>query len=97
MSSRYTPEPSQIDYHADAQTQRVERARKRLDPSDILTRIDDTIASEGDPTKHPLYEMVLFFLDRQVAVNGGQFWDQWKQRVLAAIDTCLDDLLELED
>jgi hypothetical protein len=42
--------------------------------------------------------LVLFCLDRQVAVHGGEFWDTWKRLVLAAIDTALDDVLEaMED
>lgn len=97
MSTRYTPEPSQIDYHADVQVQRVERARKQIDPGDVLAIIDSRIAQEPDPRAHPLYGMVMFYLDRQHAVHGGEFWDTWKRHVLAAIDTALDDLLALED
>jgi hypothetical protein len=95
MSTRYTPEPSQIDYHADVQVQRVEAAKKLIDPSDILSILDSRIAAEADPTQHPLYGLVLLCLDRQVAVHGGEFWDTWKQLVLAAIDTALDDVLEV--
>jgi hypothetical protein len=36
MSSRYTSEPAQIDYHADRQARRVEAARKQIDPGDVL-------------------------------------------------------------
>jgi hypothetical protein len=98
MSTRDTPEPSQIDYHAEIQVCRVERALKQIDPGDVLAVIDGRIATEPDPKAHPLYTMVCFFLDRQRAVDGGQFYDQFRQLVLAAIDTCLDDALEaLED
>jgi len=98
MSTRDTVEPSQIDDHAEIQVRRVERALKQLDPGDVLAVIDGRIAAESDPKAHPLYQLVCFFLDRQRAVDGGQFYDQFRQRVLAAIDTCLDDALEaLED
>jgi hypothetical protein len=98
MSTRYSIEPSQIDYHADLQAQRVQRALQQIDPGDVLAVIDGRIAAEPDPKAHPLYTMVYFFLDRQRAVDGGQFYDQFRQLVLAAIDTCLDDALEaLED
>jgi hypothetical protein len=98
MSTRYTVEPSHIDYHAEVQAQRVARALQRLDPGDVLAVIDGRIAAESDPKAHPLYTMVCFFLDRQRAVDGGQFYDQFRQLVLAAVDTCLDDALEaLED
>jgi hypothetical protein len=46
---------------------------------------------------HPLYELVNFLLDRQTAVDGAAFYNRCRQLCLAAIDTCLDDLLELED
>jgi hypothetical protein len=98
MSTRYTPEPSQIDYHADVQAQRVARAMQLIDPGDVLSILDSRIAAEADPTQHPLYGLVLFCLDRQVAVHGGEFWDTWKRLVVAAIDTALDDVLEaMED
>jgi hypothetical protein len=97
MSTRHMPEPSQIDYHAEVQAQRVERARKLIDPGDVLSIIDSRIAQEPDPRAHPLYGLVLFCLDRQVAVHGGEFFDRFRQLVLGAIDTALDDLLEMED
>jgi hypothetical protein len=98
MSTRDTVEPSQIDYHADRQAQRVQRALQQIDPSDVLAVIDGRIAAESDPKVHPLYTLVCFFLDRQRAVDGGAFYDTFRQLVLSAIDTCLDDALEaMED
>jgi hypothetical protein len=98
MSTRYTPEPSQIDYHADLQAQRVQRAKQLIDPGDVLSIIDSRLAQEPDPRAHPLYPLVQFYLDRQTAVHGGKFYDHCKRLVLAAIDTALDDVLEaMED
>jgi hypothetical protein len=105
MSTRDAVEPSQIDYHAEIQAQRVQRALQRIDPGDVLAVIDSVLAvidsrivAEPDPKAHPLYTLVCFFLDRQRAVDGGAFYDHFRQLVLAAIDTCLDDALEaLED
>jgi hypothetical protein len=91
------PFPDDIDYHESRQQQRVERARKRLDPGDVLAVIDDRIAAESDPTQHPLFALVNFLLDRQTAVDGGAFYDRWRQLCLDAIDTCLDNLLARED
>src|SRR5215510_101852 len=93
----HVPEPSQVDYHRDRQAQRVARALKRIDPGDVLSIIDDRIASEPDPKAHPLYELVNFPLDRQVAVDGAAFYTRCRQLCLAAIDTALNDLLALED
>jgi len=97
MSTRYTPEPSQIDYHAEIQAQRVQRALQCIAPGDVLAVIDGRIAAESDPKAHPLYTLVCFFLGRQRAVDGGEFYDRFRQLVLAAIDTCLDEILEMED
>jgi hypothetical protein len=55
MSSRYTPEPSQINYHADVQPQRVARAKQLIDPGDVLRIFDSRLAQEPDPRAHPLY------------------------------------------
>jgi hypothetical protein len=71
MSSRYTPEPSQIDYHADLQAQRVARAMKLIDPGDVLSIIDSRIAAEADPRAHPIYNLVCWVLDKHVAPLGG--------------------------
>jgi hypothetical protein len=91
------PSPDEINYHEARQVQRVQAAKKRIEPGDVLAVIDRRLAEEPDPTKHPLYGLVLFCLDRQVAVHGGEFWDAWKRHVMAAVDTCLDDLLDMED
>jgi hypothetical protein len=91
------PAPDEHDYHADVQAQRVQRAMKLIDPGDVIATLESRLAAEADPSAHPLYGLVLFCLDRQVAVHGGEFWDTWKRLVLAAVDTCLDDLLEMED
>jgi hypothetical protein len=91
------PAPDEHDYHEARQTQRVHAAMQLIDPGDVIAIIESRLASESDPKAHPLYGLVLFCLDRQVAVHGGEFWDTWKQMVLAAIDTCLDDVLEMED
>ena len=97
INPMHVPEPSQIDYHADCQVRRVEAAKKRIDPGDVLAIIDGRIAAEADPRQHPLFPLVEFYLDRRTAVDGGAFYDHCKQLVLAAIDTALDDLLERED
>jgi hypothetical protein len=91
------PAPDELNYHEACQAQRVQRALQQIDPGDVLAVIDGRIAAESDPTQHPLYTLVCFFLDRQRAVDGGAFYDRFRQLVLAAIDTCLDDALELED
>jgi hypothetical protein len=95
MSTRYIPEPSQIDAHHEIQVQRVERAFKTIDPGDVLSIIDGRIAAEADPTKHPLFKMVAWHLEKCLTpLDGAEFFDRFRQLVLAAIDTALDDALE---
>jgi hypothetical protein len=90
------PSPDEHNYHEARQVQRVQAAKQRIDPGDVLAVIDRRLAEEPDSKAHPLYGLVLFCLDRQVAVHRGEFWGTWKRHVMAAIDSCLDDLLEME-
>jgi hypothetical protein len=91
------PAPDEHNYHEAAQVQRVQAALKRIDPGDVLAVIDARIAAEADPRQHPLFPLVEFYLDRRIAVDGAAFYDHCKQLVMAAIDSCLDELLEMED
>src|SRR5262245_373882 len=91
------PEPSQIDYHADVQAQRVEAARKLIDLGDVLAVIDSRIAAQPDPKAHPCYPLVAWLLDQGPRVDGAEFWRTWQRLVEAAIDTALDDVLAMED
>ena len=99
MSTPPIPYPADFDinYHADRQVRRVERAFRALDPGDVLAVLDDRLAQEPDPIKHPLYPMVLFLLDRQTAVDGAKLYDDCRRLVVAAINTCLEARLALED
>jgi hypothetical protein len=94
MSTRYTPEPSQIDYHADIQVRRVERVLKQIDPGDVLSVIDEKVASESDPAKHPLYPLVCWHLEKCLTpLDGGQFFDRWRALIIDAINVCLNEAL----
>ena len=98
MSIRYTPEPSQIDYHADRQLRRTEQALKRLDPGDVLAIIDSHIASEADPAQHPLYHFVCWHLEKCLTpIDGAEFFDTFRRLVIDAINTALDAALERGD
>lgn len=60
--------------------------------------MEPKLASESDPAAHPLYGLVCWLLERQLTpLDGGQFFDRWRQLALAAIDTALDELLAMED
>jgi hypothetical protein len=89
-------EAETVDYHADRQVQRVERAKRLIDPSDVLIIVDSRLAAESDPKAHPLFGLVNFLLDGQPACDGGKLYDDLKRLVLAAIDTALDEALRRE-
>ncbi len=98
MSRRYginIPEADQIDYHADLQVQRVEKAKKLIDVGDVLAVVDGMVAAESDPTKHPLYKMVAWHLEKCLTpLDGAEFFDTFNRLVMVAVDRCLDDALE---
>jgi hypothetical protein len=89
------PQPDEINYHEDLQRQRVARAKALIDPGDVLAVIDARIAAEPDPKAHFLYPLVLFHLDRARAVDGAKLYDDCRQLVMAAIDSCLDEVLAM--
>jgi len=93
----HVPTPDDMNYHEAAQVERVKRAMALIDVGDIIAIVESRLAAEPDPRSHPLFPVINFLLDRQAAMDGGAFWDAWKQRCLVAIDTATDDLLERED
>jgi hypothetical protein len=99
MSTRHLPYPPDFDvnYHADREIQRVEAARKRLTVSDVLSVLDDKVAGLADETSHPCYHLVAWLLDKEGPVDGAAFWTRWQQLAEMAVDSCLDDLLEMGD
>jgi hypothetical protein len=92
MAIPYPPD-YQIDYHADHHEERRRRALKALEIGDVLAQIDDLIAQEPTPEKHPMHPVVAWLLDRQLSVDGGAFWDAWKRLVCQAIDQLVDEAL----
>jgi hypothetical protein len=100
MSTRHLPYPHdfEVNHAAAHHEERRRQALKVLDPDDVLAVIEDALASEPDPAKHPLYPMVLWLLDQALTPgSGGDFWDAWKRLALQAIDQLVDDALAEED
>jgi hypothetical protein len=99
MSTRHIPYPHdfEINHDASRHEERRRRALQSIDVSDVLAQLDDVIASEPDPTKHPCFPLVNWLLDRQLAVHGGEFWDAWKALACQAIDRLVDERLQAED
>jgi hypothetical protein len=96
MSTRHIPYPSDFEFNHTAaiHEERRRRALKTLDPDDVLAVIEDLLASEPDPAKHPLYPMVLWLLDQALTPgSGGDFWDAWKRLACQAIDRLVDEAL----
>jgi hypothetical protein len=95
MSTRHIPYPHDfdIDHVAAHHEERRRRALKALDVSDVLAQVDDLIASEPDPTAHPLYGLVTWLLDHTFACDGGELFDRSKALCLTAIDRCVTEAL----
>ena len=91
------PTPEAHDYHADLHEERSRRALQSLDISDVLAKVDDLIAREPDPTKHPCFAVANWLLDRQGRVDGGAFWLQWQVLVDRAIEQLIEARLQGED
>jgi hypothetical protein len=91
-------EADTIDYHTDRELQRVEAARRLIHISDVLSKLDDLIASEPSAERHPCHDLAAVLLDRQTACDGGKLFDDLKRLILQAIDSLTDDALEaMED
>jgi hypothetical protein len=89
------PAPDEINYHEAREQQRVEAAKKRIDPGDVIAIVESRLSQESDPKTHPLYNLVCWVLDQHVApLDGGQLFDRWHQLVPAAVDSAIDDALE---
>jgi hypothetical protein len=99
MSTRHIPYPPdfEIDHTAAHHEERRRRALKALDVGDVIAAVEDVLASEADPQKHPLFPVVNWLLDRQWSVDGGQFWDAWRTLCQQAVERCLDEALAQED
>src|SRR5262245_11361806 len=99
MSRHHIPYPRDFDEDPTAahHEERRRRAVRQLDPGDVIATIEDLVAQIADSQQHPLYHLVLFYLDRQTAVHGGAFFDGWKALVLTAIDRCVIEALRQED
>jgi hypothetical protein len=92
------PSPAELAAHLDRQVQRVERALQSLEVGDVLAQLDQLIAQEPDPSKHPCHDLVAYLLDRAwTPGDGGQFWDQWKALACQAIDQLVDEALSRGD
>jgi hypothetical protein len=99
MSIRHLPYPPDfdIDHAAAHHEERRRRALKSLAVGDVLAQVDDLIASEPDPTKHPCFPVANWLLDRQGRVDGGAFWLQWQVLVDQAIERLIEQRLQGED
>jgi hypothetical protein len=91
------PHDFEINYDASRHEERRRRALQSLDVGDVLAQVDDLIAREPDPQKHPCFAVANWLLDRQGRVDGGAFWLQWQVLVDQAIQQLIEARLQGED
>jgi hypothetical protein len=97
MSNLPYPPDFEINYHAAIHEERRRRALQSLDVGDVIATVEDALAQQADPKAHPLFPVVNWLLDRQLAVHGGAFWDAWKRLCLDAIDRLVEARLQGDD
>ena len=93
----HVPTPEAHDYHADIHEERRRRILASLAVGDVLAQVDDLIAREPDPTKHPCFAVANWLLDCQGRVDGGAFWLAWQVLVDQAIEQLIEARLQGED
>jgi hypothetical protein len=91
------PSDFQIDVQSAHEEERRRRALKTLTVSDVLSALDDLVASQADAAKHPCHGLVAWLLDQAWACDGGQLFDVWKALTLTAIDRLVEARLQGED
>jgi hypothetical protein len=69
MSTRHLPYPHnfEIDHAAAHHEERRRRALKAIDVGAVIVTVEDLLASEPDPAKHPLFGLANWLLDGSVA------------------------------
>jgi hypothetical protein len=99
MSTHHLPYPSdsEVNHAASHHEDRRRQALQSIDVGDVLAQVDDLIAREPDPTKHPCFAVANWLLDRQGRVDGGAFWLQWQVLVDQAIQQLIEARLQGED
>jgi hypothetical protein len=90
MSIPY-PSDFEIDHEADRQWQRAQAALRTLEIGDVLAEVDDLIAQEPDPAKHPLYSLVAHALDRTTMAGTGT---ALQLRYAKLVDYAIERLVE---
>jgi hypothetical protein len=91
MSTIHFPDDFDIDYHADLQWQREQMALKTLEPGDVLVEVDDLIAREPDPERHPFYSLAAHALDRTTQPGSAK---SLHARLRRLIDHAVERLIE---
>jgi hypothetical protein len=92
------PYDFQIDTEADRLEGRHQLALKALDAGDVIAVVEDMLAAEPDPRRHPIYPVVAYYLDRGT-YNGSPYWGRksfvaaWGRLIETAIDRLVDERL----
>jgi hypothetical protein len=87
----HVPSPDDIDYHADLQWHRQQRALQSLSISDILAEVDSLIAAEPDEQKHPIFSLVAHALGRTTMPGTAE---SLQGRFGKLIDVAIEKLIE---
>jgi hypothetical protein len=91
MSNLPYPDDFEYDYHADLQWQRQQAALKAIAPGDVLSLVDEAIASEADPATHPLFSLTCALLGcGNMPGTADGLWDRYKRLIDHAIERLVE-------
>jgi hypothetical protein len=85
--------PDDVNYHCDLEAElaeeRYERALRRITVDEVLAGVDNLIAQQPDPRKHPLYTLATHILR-----HGGFRSSGRRAHVAAQLGQVFEDLIE---
>ena len=89
------PAPDEHDFHTARHEERRRRALTSLEVGDVISAVEDALASEADPQKHPLCPWPTgCWIAR--GVDGGAFWLAWQVLVDQAIERLIEARMQGE-
>jgi hypothetical protein len=94
MSTIHDPDDFDVNYHSDLQWRRQQMALTRVTPADVLSVIDELIAAEADPERHPLHGLVVYLLDQTNSPGTPEaLYERFKRLADHAIEACVEAVL----
>jgi hypothetical protein len=100
-STPHIPYPRNFDQNLDEERLDARRqlALRAIDAGDVIAVVEDMLASEPDPRRHPLYAVAAWYLDKGPHTEA-RYWAHesfvaaWETLVRQAIDALVEAQLQ---